>query len=52
MCPFNRGNIEGTKSSKMLCLMFVYVCFVLYGFVSGLVLWILENLWFDELCAE
>ena len=32
-----------------LCLMFAYV---LYEFVSGLILWILENLWFDDLCAE
>ena len=27
-CSFNRGNIEGTNSSN-LCLMCVYVCFVL-----------------------
>ena len=25
MCFFNRGNIEGTNSSKILCPMFVYV---------------------------
>ena len=42
-CPsvmsfFNRGNTEGTNSSKVLCLMFVYVCFVLYRFVSELIL--------------
>ena len=24
----NRGNTEGTNSSKMLCLIFLYVCFV------------------------
>ena len=58
VCPslmdffFNRGNTEGTNSSKILCLMFVYVCFVLYKFVSGLVLWSVENLWFDDLCTE
>ena len=48
-CFFNRGNTEGTKSSKKFGLM--SVCFVLYKFVSGLILWFLENLWFDDLCA-
>ena len=46
------ANIEGTNSSKILCLVFVYVCFVLNKFVSGLILWIGEKLWFDDLCAE
>ena len=41
--------MEWTNSSKILCLVFVYV---LYKFVSGLVLWVLGNLWFDDLCAE
>ena len=27
MCFFNRGDTEGTNSSKNLCLMFVYVLF-------------------------
>ena len=27
MCFFNRGNTEGTNSSKILCPMFVYVLF-------------------------
>ena len=27
MCFFNRGDTEGTYSSKILCLMFVYVLF-------------------------
>ena len=36
ICSFNRGNIEGTNSSK-ICVMFVYVCFM---FVWQLVLWI------------
>ena len=27
MCFFNRGDAEGTNSSKMLCPMFVYVVF-------------------------
>ena len=34
MCFFNRGDAEGTRSSNILCLMFVYVCFVLYKFLS------------------
>ena len=52
MCFFfflNRGNTKGTNSSKLLCLMFVSV---LLKFVSGLIFWFLENLWFDNLCAE
>ena len=48
---FNRGNTEGTNSSIMLCLMFVYVMFCLCKFVSWLILWVLENLWFDDLRA-
>ena len=35
---FNTGITEGTNSWKILCLMFVYVCFFLYKFVSGLIL--------------
>ena len=27
MCFFNRGNTEGTNSSKLMCPMFVYVLF-------------------------
>ena len=40
---------NGNNSSKN----FVYdvcVCFVLCKFVSGLILWLLENLWFDYVC--
>ena len=33
----NRGNTEGTNSSKMLCFMFVYACCVLHKNVSGLI---------------
>ena len=47
-CFFNRSTTERTHSSKILSLMFVYVCFVM----SGLILWILENLWFNDLCAD
>ena len=55
-CPslmyfFNRSNTEGTKSSTIFCLMFVCVYFVLCDTVSGLILWIFENLWFDDSCA-
>ena len=49
MCFFNRGNTKGTNFSKMLCLMFVYV---FCKFVSGLILWFLDNLWFEGLRAE
>ena len=50
---FNRGNTEGTNSSKTLCFMFVYV-FVFFSckFVLGLILCFLEKLWFLNLCAE
>ena len=59
MCFFflNRGNTEGTNSSKM-CLMFVYVfCKVVSGLFLGEVGWGWgggggDNLWFDDLCAE
>ena len=51
MCFFNRGNTEGTNSSKILYLVFVYF-FALCGFVSGMILWFGDNLWFDELCVE
>ena len=45
LTPFSAG----TNSSKILCLMFVYIS---QKFVSGLILKILENLRFDDLCAE
>ena len=38
---------------KILCLTFEYVLFhAKLTFVSGLILWFWENLWFDDLCAE
>ena len=49
MCFFNRGDAEGTNSSKILCSMFVYV---LCKFVSGLILWFMDNLWFYDLRTE
>ena len=51
MCFFNRGNFEGANSSKILFLIFC-VCFVICKVVSGLILWFLGNLWFDDLCEE
>ena len=55
-CPshmyfFNRGDTEGTHSSKILCSMFVYVLFYV-NLSTGLILWFLNNLWFDDLHAE
>ena len=47
----NRGNTEGTNSSKMLCLIFLYVCFVWCKFASGLILQILKTLWFGDFCV-
>ena len=50
VCFFNRGNnTEGTNSSEVFCFMFVYV---FCKFVSGLILWFGDNLWFDDLLAE
>ena len=46
----NSGNTEGIDSLKCLCVD-VCVCFILCRFVLGLILWFLENLWFDDLCA-
>ena len=51
MCFFNRGYTKGTDSSKILCLMFVYVLFYV-NLYTGLILWFLNNLWFDDLRAE
>ena len=48
---FNRGDTEGTNSSKILCLMFVYVLFYV-NLCTGLILWFLNNLWFDDLRPE
>ena len=42
----NRGNTEGTISSKRNCLMFVDV---FCTFVSGLIMLFLDNLWFPDL---
>ena len=52
MCFFNRGGTEGTNSSsKILCSMFVYVLFYV-NLCTGLILWLLNNLWFDALHAK
>ena len=49
MCFSNRGDTEGTNSSKILCLMFVYVLFYVNLCHD---LWFVDNLWFDALRAE
>ena len=51
MLFFNRGDTEGTYSLEEKKID-VCACFVLCKFVSGLILWFLENLWFDDLHAE
>ena len=51
MCFYNRGDTEGTKSSKVLCSMFVCVLFYV-DLCAGLILWFLNNLWFGDLRAE
>ena len=45
MCFFSRGDTKGTNFSKILCSMFVYV---LCKFVSELILWFMNNVWFDD----
>ena len=42
---FNKGKTEGTNSSNIL----FNVVYVLCKFVSGLILWFLNNLRFDDL---
>ena len=51
MCFFNRGDTEGTNSLKKI-FSHVCVCFVLWKFVSCLILWFVDDLWFDDLGAE
>ena len=50
---FNSGDTKGTNSSKILCLMFVYVLFYV-NLCTGLILWVFfkNNLWFDDLRTE
>ena len=47
MCFFNRGDTERENFVSDIC-----VCFVLCQFVSGLILWFMDNLWLDDLRAE
>ena len=47
---FLTGAIPKGLILRKFCLMFVG--FFLCGFVSGLILWFLDNLWFDVLRAE
>ena len=53
MCFFNRGDTEGTNSSKTLCSMFVCVLFYV-NLCTGLIFVCVgfNNLWFDDLRAE
>ena len=51
MCFLNKGGTEGTNSSKILCSMFVYVLFYV-KLCTGLILWFLNNIWFEDLRAE
>ena len=51
VCFFDRGGTWGTNCLKILCLMFVYVLFDV-NLCTGLILWFLNNLWFDDLRAE
>ena len=51
VCLFNRGDTEGTISSKILCSMFVYVLFYV-NLCTRLILWVLNYLWYDDLRAE
>ena len=51
ICFSNRGDTEGTNSSKILRLVFVYVLFYV-NLCTGLSLWFLNNLWCDDLRAE
>ena len=46
-----RGGTEGTNSSKILCSMFVYVLFYV-SLCTGLILWFMDNLLFDDLRTE
>ena len=51
MCFFNKGGTKGANSSKILCSMFVDVLFYV-NLCTGLILWLLNNLWFDDLHTE
>ena len=51
MCSFNRGGTEGTNSSIVLCSVFVYVLFYV-NLCTGLILWFLNDLWFDDFRGE
>ena len=54
MCFFNRGNAEGTNSSNILCLTFVYVFLKkkLCKFVSGTDLCFLAGCYGLMICVE
>ena len=48
MCFFNKGDTEGTNSSKILCSMFMFYVIL----CTRLILRFLNNLWFDGLRAR
>ena len=50
---FFKGVDRSDDKFKVLCKCRKCLCvYVFYEFVSGLILWIFENLCFDDLCAE
>ena len=54
-CPSPMCFLTGVIPMGLIPRNFVFgvcVCFVLYKFVSGLILWFMANLWFDDLHAE
>ena len=51
LCAFLTGVIPKGLILKKIAFD-VCVCFVLCKLVSGLILWFLGNLWFDDLCTE
>ena len=54
-CPSLMCVLTGVIPKGLILKNFVFdvcVCFVLCKFVSGLILWFMDNLWFDDLCAE
>ena len=53
MCFFNRADTEETNFSKVLCLMFVYVLFCVGLCQTAFCVCVcVDNLWFDDSCAE
>ena len=54
-CPSLMRFLTGVILKGLILRKFVFdvcVCFVLCKFVSELILWFMDNLWFDDLCSE